>query len=164
MYAFSLGRNGGIVRKYWTKAKQTPSDKSPPPHSVCLYLLSGASVSKGSNGFFPKLPVTFISLGLVPLLSSDWQMSHGCGNSNILGVSTTTHALPFQLQAMASQCLLEETHRWPQVAMVTCNYGGRMHGSLTLAFFFLTSKAVAMGTTVPGLAASLGLFAISVCM
>lgn len=50
--------------------------------------------------------------------------------------------------------------------MVTCNHGGRTHDSLNLAFFFffLTSKTVAMGTTLPGVAASLGLVAISVCM
>lgn len=120
---------------------------------------------KGLNGSFPKLPVTFVSLGLVPLLSSDWQMSHGCGISNMLGVSTTTQALPLQLQARlfsASLKRLIDSHKLPWLHATMEEE--RMTPLILLFFFFLTSKTVAMGTTLPGVAASLGLVAISVCM
>lgn len=122
---------------------------------------------KGLNGSFPKLPVTFVSLGLVPLLSSDWQMSHGCGISNILGVSTTTQALPLQLQARlfsASLKRLIDSHKLPWLRATMEDERMAPLILLFFFFFFLTSKTVALGTTLPAVAASLGLVAISVCM
>lgn len=121
---------------------------------------------KGLNGSFPKLPVTFVSLGLVPLLSSDWQMSHGC-ISNILGVSTTTQALPLQLQARlfsASLKRLIDNHKLPWLRATMEEERMAPLILLFFFFFFLTSKTVALGTTLPAVAASLGLVAISVCM
>lgn len=134
------------MRKDWTKAKQTTSKKATHPQIlyVCIYSLGpqfqwGLSFN-GLNGSFPKLPVTFVSLGLVSLLSSDWQMSHGCGISNILGVSTTTQALPLQLQARLFSASLKgliDSHKlqWLRATMED----ERMAPLILLFFFFFFS-------------------------
>lgn len=63
MYAFSLGRNGGIVRKDWTKAKQTPSEKSHPPQfCMSVSTLWGLSF-KGLKWLLPQAACNIPLLG-----------------------------------------------------------------------------------------------------
>lgn len=160
IYAFSLGKNGDIVRKDRTKAKQTTSKKAThPPQILYVCICSLGPQFQRAQWLLPKAACN--------IRLSDWQMSLGCGISNILGVSTTTQALPLQLQARlfsASLKRLIDSHKLPWLRATMEEE--RMAPLILLFFFlfFLTSKTVAMGTTLPGVAASLGLVAISVCM